>query len=253
VRSKALLALALLLVLSLSLFPGTLNGHASTVGPVTITGPSKVAVNSSFNYSVTVENLFSNYTVVMIPSGYNLTGASPVSATYLIGTGAPANFTIKAPIVPTTMFLFFQVFAKMKGHPYFYNETEKVSVVTFTNLTVKIKNPSSFKITDANVTFNVNGKYVGSEVINISSNSTMNVSYQWLSGPLPTGIYTVSVIISNKIVQIQGGGTYTFRIQSGNPYMGYIYIGIVAFVAIIILVMIIASYYTRKKRPKWKK
>lgn len=252
-KGKVLLLFILLLLMSGIIYSGTLNSHASASNPITITGPSKVAVNSSFNYSVNVENLFSKYLVVMVPSGYNLTGGSPVSPTYLNGTGVPAVFSIKAPAIPTTMFLFFQVKATMNNRPYFYNSTEKVSVVSFTNISAKIKNPTSFKMIGVNVTFDVNDKYVGSQVVNISSNSTMNVSYQWLSGNLPTGIYTVTVTVNDKLIQIQGGNSYTFRIQSGNPYMSYIYIGIIAFFAIIILVMVIASYYTRKKRPKWKK
>lgn len=247
------LLIVLLMLFSGPIYASTLNAHAASSSPVTITGPSKVAVNSSFNYTVSVENLFSNYTVMLLMSGYNLTGGYPVSPTYLTEIGAPAVFTLNAPSIPTTVFLDIQVRAFMHNRPYVYNNTVQVSVLSYTNLTVKINNPTNFKMVGVNVTFSVNGKYVGNQVINLSAKATTNVSYNWVSGKLSTGIYTVSVSISNKLVQVEGGNTYTFKIQSGNPYMIYIYIGIIAFFAIIFLVMIIASYYTRKKRPKWKR
>ena len=87
----------------------------------------------------------------------------------------------------------------------------------------------------------------------ILNHATKNISYDWVSGELPTGVYTVSIILNNSIAKLQNGNSYTFQIQSGNPYVIYIYIGIIAFFAIIIAVLFIASYYARKRRPKWNK
>ncbi len=224
----------------------------SASGPVTVTGPSQVGINSSFNYTVDVEPIFSEYAVTMILSGYNLTNASPISPQYLNGTGAPSVFSLTAPNVTTTLFLFFQVKAKMQNKTYYYNLTETVKVKQFTILKATIRNPTGFTLNSINVSFSVGGKYVGSDVVNISRNSSKNVSYDWVSGNLATGVYTVSVVLNNSLVKIQNG-PYSFKIQSGNPFVNYIYLGILAFFAIIIVVMLISGYYTRKRRPKWKK
>jgi Zn-dependent protease with chaperone function len=77
-----------------------------TYGPVTITGPDKVAIGETFNYTVNVQQIFNHYKIVFVLSGYNLTGASPISPQYLNGTFSPQNFTITAPSVQTTFFSF---------------------------------------------------------------------------------------------------------------------------------------------------
>ena len=229
--------------------------NQTTTGPVTVTGPSTVAISSNFSYSINVQQIFKNYSITMIISGYNLTGASPISPTYRTDIRAgPTVFNVTAPSVETTMRLLFQVTGYMtNGQTFVYNTTSKVTVKQYTTLKATINNTSDFNLTAINVTFNVNGKYVGSELVNVSSHATKNVSYDWVSGDLPTGVYTVSIILNNSIANLQNGNSYTFQIQSGNPYAIYIYIGIVAFFAIIIAVLFIASYYARKRRPKWKK
>ncbi|MEM0134248.1 MAG: hypothetical protein QXU18_03355, partial [Thermoplasmatales archaeon] len=243
-RLRTILPVLVILVFMLSSLAVNAEAATSTTGPVSVTGPSSVAINSSFNYTVNVQQIFSNYSVDMIVSGYNLTGATPISPSYLIGTVSGVNsFTIKAPSVATTMFLLFQVIGNMTNHAkYYYNITTKVSVKQFTTLKTSISNPSQFSLSAINVSFKVNGKYVGSEIVNISKNSTQNVTYNWVSGLLPTGVYTVSVYVNNSLVKLSNGNSYTFQIQSGNPYVVYIYIGIIAFFAIIIVVLFIASY-----------
>lgn len=249
-RTLVLVMLTLIVLGSLAVTTGTSN--AATSGPVTITGPANVAINSSFNYSVTVQQVFSNYSATMFLSGYNLTGASPISPTYVNSTGSPSVFNITAPRVSTTLFLFFQIKALSSSRIYYYNLSRTVHVKQFTLLSAVIKNPTDFKIAAINVSFTVNGKYIGSKIVDIAPNSTQNVTYEWVSGKLSTGIYTVTVAINNNLVKIQNG-SYTFKLQSGNPFVSYIYIGIIAFFAIIIVVTIISNYYKRKKRPKWKK
>ncbi|MEM0127499.1 MAG: hypothetical protein QXO03_00225 [Thermoplasmatales archaeon] len=249
---KAILALLLIIAVTILFVPSS-SGNAS-VGPVTVVGPSSVAVNSSFNYSVNVQEIFTNYSVTMIMSGYNLTGASPISPSYDKDiTSGPAVFTIKSPATPTTLFLFFQVAADLRGKLYYYNLSSVVKVNTVTVLTATVKNPTDFNLTAVNVTFSVNGKYVGSDVVNISKNSTKNVTYEWISGNLPTGIYTVTVGLNSTLLQLEGGGSYSFRVQAGNPFVSYIYIGIAAFLIIIVTVILISGYYARKRKPKWKK
>ncbi len=252
---KALLAMVLIALVLGSALAATAGASTNSSGPVTVTGPSAVAINSSFNYSVNVQQIFSNYSITMLVSGYNLTGASPISPTYKTDlTSGPTVFNVRAPSVVTTMYLLFQVVGNMSNHAkYYYNLTSKVSVKQFTTLRATIQNPSQFALNSINVTFKVNGKYVGSENVNISKNSTKSVSYDWVSGTLSPGVYTVNVLVNNTIAKFQNGTSYTFRIQSGNPYLIYIYIGILAFFAIIVAVMFIASYYARKRRPKWKK
>ncbi len=231
------------------------DGSSTSYGPVSVTGPSAVAINSTFNYTVNVQQIFSNYSVVMILSGYNLTGASPVSPVYKTGEQSGSNtFSLRAPSVATTLFILFQVIGNMTNHAkYYYNLTAKVLVKQFTILKATIKNPTEFSISAINVTFKVNGKYAGSELVNLSKNSTKNLTYKWVSGQLPAGVYTVSIYVNSSVVKLEGGNSYTFQIQSGNPYVIYIYIGILAFFTIIVVVLFIASYYARKRRPKWKK
>ncbi|MGC8644974.1 MAG: hypothetical protein ACP5UO_01740 [Thermoplasmata archaeon] len=249
---KIVAVILLLAAVSLLIVPGT-SGNVSS-GPVTVVGPSTVAVNSSFNYSVYVQQIFTNYSVTMILSGYNLTGASPISPSYDKGlTSGPAVFTIKSPSTPTTLFLFFQVVANLQGKMYHYNLTSVVKVNTFTLLTATIKNPTDFNITGVNVTFSVNGKYVGNKIVNISRNSTSNVTYEWVSGKLPVGVYTVTISLNSTLLQLASGGSYSFKVQAGNPFISYIYIGIAAFLVIILTVILISGYYARKRRPKWKK
>jgi len=229
--------------------------NQTTSGPVTVTGPSSVAIGSNFTFSVNVQQIFKNYSITMIVSGYNLTGASPISPSYRTDIRAgPTVFNVTAPSVETTMTVLFQVTGYMaNGQTFLYNVTSKVTVKQYTTLKATINNTSNFNLTSINVTFKVNGKYAGSELVNVSSHSTKNISYDWVSGKLPTGVYTVSIILNNNIASLQNGNSYTFQIQSGNPYVIYIYIGIIAFFAIIIAVLFIASYYARKRRPKWKK
>jgi len=229
------------------------NNISIASGSITISGPSQVAEGSNFTYTVNVEHIFTEYQIVMIPTGYNLTGASPVNPQYINGTFAPITFNITAPNVPTTLLLFFQIRASLSGSIFYYNETVPVSVVKYTLLHAVIKNPSNFSVNGLNVSFYINGKYVGSSNVNINANSTQNVTYKWLSGNLSPGIYTVTININNSIVRFVNGSTYNLKIQSGNPNMNYIYAGIVAFLLIIIVVIFIGSYYSRRNKPKWKK
>ena len=254
-RLKTAIPVLIIVLFALSSIATNAEAATSTSSPVSVTGPSVVAVNSSFNYTVNVQQIFSSYTVVLIVSGYNLTGASPISPSYLTGeVNGVNNYTVKAPTVPTTLYLLFQVIGNMTNHAkYYYNITSKVSVKQFTTLKASISNPSQFSLSAVNVTFKVNGKYVGSTIVNISKNSTKNVTYEWVSGLLPTGVYSVSVYVNNSLVKMTGGNAYTFQVQSGNPFVVYIYIGIIAFFAIIMVVLFIANYYARKRRPKWKK
>lgn len=254
-RLRAIIPLLVIAMFVFSALAMSADASTSTNGPISVTGPSSVAINSTFNYSVNVQQIFTNYSVIMIVSGYNLTGASPTSPAYKTGVSSgPNTFAVKAPSVTTTMFLLFQVIGNMTNHAkYYYNITSKVAVEQFTTLKAAIKNPSQFSLSSINVTFKVNGKYAGSEIVKISKNSTQNVTYQWVSGLLPSGVYTVNVYVNNTIVKLQNGNSYTFQVQSGNPYVIYIYIGIIAFFAIIIVVLFIANYYARKRRPKWKK
>ncbi|MGC8561574.1 MAG: hypothetical protein ACP5UZ_00610 [Thermoplasmata archaeon] len=254
-RLKTAIPVLVIVLFALSSIAMNVSAETSTSGPVSVTGPSAVAINSTFNYTVNVKQIFTNYTVILLVSGYNLTGASPISPSYMTGElSGINNVTITAPSVPTTMFLFFQVIGNMTNHvKYYYNITSKVAVKQFTTLKVSISNPSQFSLSSVNVTFKVNGKYLGSKIVNLSKNSTSNVTYEWVSGLLPTGVYTVSVYVNNSLVKLSGGNGYTFQVQSGNPFVVYIYIGIIAFIAIIMLVLFIANYYARKRRPKWKK
>ncbi|MCL5874340.1 MAG: hypothetical protein M1161_03245 [Candidatus Thermoplasmatota archaeon] len=235
----------------------TVGSYASTNsnGPISVSGPSSVAINSTFVYAVSVQNIFTNYSITMIVSGYNMTGASPINPTYLTDLRAliPTDFNVTAPSVATTMFLLFQVVGNLNGARYYYNVTSTVQVKAFTTLKTVIKNPSQFSMNSLNVTFEVNGKYAGSQIVNISKNSTQNVTYEWVSGILPSGVYTVTVLTNNTLAKLANGNSYTFQIQSGNPFAVYIYLGIIAFFGIIIAVLFIASYYARKRRPKWKK
>lgn len=241
-----------ILIISLILLPVLASASSNTVGPVTVSGPTKVAVGSTFNYTVDVQQIFSHYKLAFLLSGYNLTGASPISPQYLNGTFAPQNFTVKAPSVQTTLFLFFQVIASLNGQIFYYNITRVVQVLNYTTLTAKIYNPTKFHLKDLNVSFYVNNKYVGSSIVNISSNSTQNVTYQWLSGTLSPGIYNVEVKINNTFVQVISGA-YNINIQAGNPYLIYVYIVIAIIVAIVILTIILTAIYNRRNRPKWKK
>lgn len=251
---KSLVALILLVLVVGSIFTVAGASGNSSNGPITVSGPSSVAVNSTFNYSVNVQQIFKNYSVAMIVSGYNLTNAKPVSPSYENNiTVGPTVFEVTAPSVATTMFLLFEVKGHLNGRSYYYNLTSTVKVKTFTTLQTAIKNPTEFQLTNVNVTFKVNGKYVGATIVNISKNSTSNVTYEWVSGRLSPGIYSVTVLINSTVVKLQNGNTYTFKILSGNPYTIYIYIGIIAFFAIIIAVSMISGYYARKRRPKWKK
>ncbi len=251
--NKMIVAFAIILLLSIGAVDTFANASTINNGFFTITGPSEVAVGSNFTYTVTVQHIFTQYELVMIPSGYNLTGASPVSPQYINGTFAPITFTMTAPTVPTTMTLFFQLRALIGSSVFYYNETVNLAVVKYTLLHAVIRNPSSYAINNLNVSFYVNGKYVGSSTVNLTANSTQNVTYKWLSGTLSPGVYSVSININNPIVKYVNGPEYSIQIQSGNPNMNYIYAGIIAFLLIIIAVMFIGAYYSRKRKPKWKK
>ena len=223
-----------------------------TYGPVTVTGPDKVAIGETFNYTVNVQQIFNHYKIVFVLSGYNLTGASPISPQYLNGTFSPQNFTITAPSVQTTLYLFFQVIAYLNNQIFYYNITETVQVLNYTILKVKVYNPTNFIFKDLNVSFYVNGKYVGSSEINISGNTTENVTYQWLSGTLSPGIYNIQAKVNSTVVKIMGG-KYSIDIQVGNPFLEYIYIIIAIILAMILVIVVITAIYNRRNKPKWKK
>lgn len=223
-----------------------------TVGPVTISGPTKVSIGSQFNYTVNVQQIFNHYKIIFILSGYNLTGASPINPQYLNGTFSPQNFSIRAPDTETTLFLFFQIVAYLNSQVFYYNITRTVQVLDYTNLTAKIYNPTQFEIKDLNVSFYVNNKYVGSSIVNISANSTEIVTYDWVSGILPSGIYTVTIKVNNPAIKIVKGN-YNIVIQAGNPYIFYVYVIIIIIVVIIAVLAILTLIYNRRNRPKWKK
>ncbi len=234
------------------LLPALSYAVTNTYGPVTITGPEKVAIGQTFNYTVNVEQIFNHYKIVFLLSGYNLTGASPISPQYLNGTFTPQNFTITAPSVQTTLFLFFQIIAYLNGQVFYYNITQTVQVLNYTVLKVKVYNPTKFIFKDLNVSFYVNGEYVGSSQLNISGNTTENVTYQWLSGTLSPGIYNIQAKINSSVVKLIGG-KYSIDIQVGNPYLEYVYIIIAIVLAMVVVIVLITAIYNRRNKPKWKK
>ena len=95
----------LLLMMALSAYASATNVSIAS-GAITISGPSQVAEGSNFTYTVNVEHIFTDYQIVMIPTGYNLTGASPVNPQYINGTFAPITFNMTAPPFQQRYFYF---------------------------------------------------------------------------------------------------------------------------------------------------
>ncbi len=253
------LSILLLIFSALYILPGNASAVAINMH---IEGPSVAATESNVTYKISLEGFFDYYKCTMLISGKNLTGAKPVTQVIQQNSKGVFIFTLTTPKVPQRLYISFSGFGILNST----NETSWIDRKVVLDvkepkvITVKIKNPQTYEVTNVNLTFYVDGKYIGYVVVDkISPNSTKTVEYRWVPAGLSDGVHTLKVKIASDGVVFENGETvYTYDFYYGTPpnYDYFYYASVAILIALIFLVaLIILGKVGRRssvKKPKWK-
>ncbi len=233
---------------------------ADTYGAMHIEGPSTAATNDTVHYTVMINGLFDTYKCSLLIGGENLTGASPLNEIEKTNYDGKFKFEIHTPNTPQRLYLYFKGLGIINST----NQTksfEKRISVDIKNpfvINVNVKNIEKYPISNVTVEFYIDGKYIGSTVIDkLSSNSTKNVVYKWVPS-ISQGAHKLMVKVSSGgIVFENGKNYYTREIYYGTPpsYEWVFYSGIGVIIALTsLLTLIIIEKKGRKHgaKPKWK-
>ncbi|MGC8663473.1 MAG: hypothetical protein ACP5SF_03095 [Thermoplasmata archaeon] len=250
-RSKSLIIISLIV---LSLLIPISQGKAVSVN---IFGPGTVGANETYEYKIVVNGFFSEYGYHLFLSGTNLTGATENE---LYGYSNSSNVfyvNITFPSETQTVYIFVMGIGINNGTSPVYSETNiQVKVIKSIPIYVEIKNPSMYQVRNVTVTFFLNGKYIGTTVINsIPSNGTANATFNYV-GNFTQGVNTISVRINSQVLKFSNGSNVTNIYFNYGPVPNYNWVWYTFAAVVIVIIFLILIMRSNKKRPalpKWKK
>lgn len=225
---------------------------------VNISGPSIVGTNGTYEYKITVSGFFTAYGYHLFLAGTNLTG--PATKTELYGYSNTSNVfyvNISFPSVPQTVYIYVMGIGYINGSKPVYTITYiPVKVVKPIPISVTIKNPSAYQITNVTVSFILNGNYIGSTTVDsIGPNGTATATFNYV-GNLPQGVNVITVRINSQVLKFPNGSNVTNVYFNYGPlpnydWVWYIFIGI--FIVVLFLIVAFRSGKKMPNVPKWKK
>lgn len=233
---------------------------ADTYGAMHVEGPTTVATNDTVHYTVMINGVFDTYKCSLLIGGKNLTGASPLNQVEKTSYDGKFKFDIQTPDSPQRIYLYFKGYGIINStnQTKIFEKRLSVNVKKPFMINVNIKNIEKYPISNVTVEFYVDGKYIGSTVIDkVSSNSTKNVVYKWVP-TISRGSHKLMVKVSSGGVIFENGKNYYIKeIYYGTPpsYEWVLYSGIgVIIVLSSLLTLMLMGKKGRKHtaKPKWK-
>ncbi|BAB60376.1 TVG1270428 [Thermoplasma volcanium GSS1] len=245
------LIFALLMVLS------SVGSNAATAPFYTssIKYPSDVGAGQSFNVTIVSTANFANYNFTVYFAGTNLTGISPTSTIHHYSANNPMyTFSMVAPSVPQTLYLYVVTSAKFDGIQYNYTQTISIDVVSPVYFHVELKNPTSYPIYNITATFYVDGIPVAAKTVpKIMPGSTVEVNVTYVNPNFAHGSHTLIVKINNPNIKIDGNSNYiTTSFYYGSP-PNYDWIFYVFAVVLGVMIIMVMGSGRRASQPKWKR
>lgn len=254
---KAALILALIILVS-PLITTVASANSNQVFTANIQTSSFVYTGQSFNVYVNSSYGFKDYTISVYFGGENMTGFSPTD-TYHDYSASDGNFVISitAPETPQTIFLLINLTAISGSSTYTFNDQYKISVINPIYLHALIQNTASVPMYNISVQFYVDNVNAGSrEISNLSAGSSVLINYTWAYPYLSKGQHTLTVIVNNPLIKVNGGtsqSTSKFYYGAVPNYNWIFYIVIVVAIFMAFLVYGSGRRAHVPRKPKWKK
>ncbi|MGC8691623.1 MAG: hypothetical protein ACP5RZ_01200 [Thermoplasmata archaeon] len=231
----------------------------SLSSPVTVnvSGPSMVGANTTHEYSISVNGYFYKFGYHLLLTGENLSGLKQVEYTGISYNGH-FKINITFPSMPQTVILVIMGFGYYENSTIAYSQIVKytINVVKSIPFIVKITNPSSMWIYKVNISYYLNGQFIGNQTVNsIGPNQQENITYYYV-GTINSGTNYLTVKLNSSVLKFSNySSVYTIGFYYGQPpdysWVWYIF----AVVVIVIIFFIYMAEFSRKRRPrpKWKK
>lgn len=225
---------------------------------VNISGPSMVGTNDTYQYKIVVSGFFTGYGYRLFLTGANLTG--PATKTELYGYSNTSNVfyvNITFPSTPQTVYIYVMGIGYVNGSAPAYEITYlPVKVVKSIPISVTIKNPSQYQITNVTVSFILNGNYIGTSTVNsISPNGTATATIYYV-GNFTQGVNVITVRINSQVLKFSNGSNITQIYFNYGPVPNYDWVWYTFAGVIITVIFLIIMFRSGKKMPsvpKWKK
>ncbi len=203
---------------------------------------------------------FTNYSLTIFISGYNLSGLSPQPYYHFYNlSSGEFNQSMTMPNSNGTVTLY--AMAQASGTNGYVNATASVNIQVEYPMTLNavVSNPSGIPIRNTTVDFEIDGVSVGTKVIpEIGPYSSTQVSIMVLPPQLSTGTHTLSIVVNNPSAKVNGQTSYTSQFYYGTPpnftWIYYVAAAVVVFMGFMVF---LAGARPRgrniPKKPKWKK
>ncbi len=254
-------ATALIIILAGAGMLGMATGANAQSGiyATTVNKPYYAYTGQSFNMYVNNTYGFSNYTVTVYFSGYNLSGFSPTN-TYNNFSASDPDFVIPivAPNATESITMIVKTTAQSGTHAYRTSSEQTIQVIKPIFLHAVVTNKKDADMYNVTVNFYVDNNFVASKTIpDLSAQSTYEVNYTWLNPYLSNGEHSLTVQVNNSLVSIDNGGSsVTTHFYYGHPpNFNWIYY-VVAVVGVFMLVMVMGAGRRPRageRTPKWRK
>ncbi len=246
-----------LILISLIIFSLTIPLSQARPVSVNITGPTTVGINDTYEYKIVVSGFFEEYGFHLFLSGNNLTGATKNE---LYGYSFNTNIfyaNVTFPSVPEVVYIYVLGIGINNGsNPVSTISYIKVNVIKSTPISVEIKNPSQYKVSNVTVTFFLNGKYIGtSNISSINPNGTASATLYYV-GSFVQGVNVISVRINSQVLKFSNGSNVTSIYFNYGPLPNYTWVWYTfAGIAIVIIFFVLMFRSSRKTTniPKWKR
>ncbi len=233
-----------------ALTPNIFNLHLSS--------PTRAYFGQNITLFANLTYGFTNYSLTIFISGYNLSGLGPQPYYHFYNaTAGNFNQSIVMPNSNGTVTIFAE--AQASGTNGYVNATASVSIQVMYPMTLNalISNPSGIPIRNTTVNFEIDGVSLGTKVVaKIAPYSSTQVSIEVIPPQLSTGTHTLSIIVNNPSAKVDGQTSYSSQFYYGTPpdftWIYYVAAAVVAFMAFMVL---IAGSRPRNlpRKPKWKK
>ncbi len=256
----SILAVAAILLPLLAVLPASPNASAFSGIDVAIEGPTFAGINQTIHLTMTIsggpaEN-GGNYSYGATIIGANTTGASVDPASAPSQSSGVFKFNVTMPVfAPETITL--RINATSQNPTNTVSDTlqkdVKLNVVVPVLLKATLVNKGAVPASNVTAKFFVDGTLLHTAIVNITTNGTQALSYNWTFLKLSRGkhIVTISVDDPNKIVEFSDGNNVITREiwygkQSNVP-------GAVLTAGVIVLAVLVFLMWLQKPTRKTKK
>jgi hypothetical protein len=245
------LAVALLLLVGLSLAVPVARGATTTPVTGTVTGPTVLATDATGHYTITGTGgpaiapngtQVGNLTFYITLSAPDLTSISVTPAQAALGPGINGTPILTAGSVPETVTMTVMISSVYLHQNVSTNLTYSVTIVQPYVVTATLVNVAQTTVLGFPVAIDLDGQQVGTvQVASLTPGSEYNLSFKYATLGLASGDHTfsISLIAEHGLVVFKGGATQysqTFYVTGPAPnYTLWYVVGVVAFLGVLFI------------------